>query len=536
MKILTAAEMREVDRLSSERFGIPSFQLMENAGAAVVEYLAEHFSGVERRRIAVVCGKGNNGGDGFVVARLLFERGSRVVAILCGDAAAMKGDAAANYERFVKTGAALFVARDAKEWAAARPQLEHAAIVVDALFGTGFRGPVEGWLADVIAAVNAQRGRAAIVAVDIPSGISADAGEISGPVIEADATVTFTAPKFGQVLAPASGKVGRLHVAAIGSPRKLIEECSDSRVRWLESGEFASLTFRRSADANKGNFGHALIVAGSLGKTGAAVMAGWAALRAGAGLVTVATPEVCVPVVAAHVPEMMTEPLGASESGTISLRSLEYNYFSNLLRGKSILAIGPGLTTHAETQQFVRSVVKDSAVPMVVDADALNAHAGRGDELAQHAAAKMVITPHPGEMARLLESSIAEVQRDRLSVAQTAAAKWKTTVVLKGYQTVIAAPDGRAWINSTGNPGMAKAGSGDVLTGVLAGILAQHATASGNAADWDLAICLAVYLHGLAGDIAADKYGETSLMATDLIHAIPRAFAQLASERDDADA
>ena len=531
MKILTAAQMREVDRLSTQRFGIPSLQLMENAGARVVEYLAANFPALDRRRIVVVCGKGNNGGDGFVVARLLGERGARPVAILCGDPAAMRGDAAVNHERYVKSGGALFVALDAKEWVAARNQLDHAGIIVDAIFGTGFRGPVEGWLADAIASINAQRGRAAIVAVDIPSGVSADTGEVSGPAIEADATVTFTAPKMGQVLAPASGKVGRLIVAAIGSPRELIEECSDSRVRWLETGEFASLRFRRRADSNKGNFGHALIVAGSLGKTGAAVMAGWAALRAGAGLVTVATPDVCVPVVAAHVPEMMTEPLAASEAGTISLRSLEYNYFSNLLRGKSVLAIGPGLTTHAETQQFVRAVVKDSAVPLVVDADALNAYAGRGAELAEYSAANIAITPHPGEMARLVNSPVADVQRDRLNVAQKAAADWKTTVVLKGYQTVIAAPDGRAWINSTGNPGMAKAGSGDVLTGMLAGILAQHGHT-----DWNLATCLGVYLHGLAGDIAAEKFGETSLMATDLIHAIPRAFAHLATERDDASA
>jgi NAD(P)H-hydrate epimerase len=531
MKILTAAQMREVDRLSTERYGIPSYQLMENAGTRVFEYLAARFSGLERRRIVVVCGKGNNGGDGFVVARLLQRRGARPLAILCGDPGAMRGDAAANHERYVQSGGELFVAREAKEWNAARQGLEHAAIIVDALFGTGFRGPVEGWLADAIAAINAQHGRAAVIAVDIPSGVSADTGEVAGAVIEADATVTFTAPKMGQVLAPASGKVGRLEVVAIGSPRALIEECSNSRVRWLEPGEFASLRFRRSAEANKGNFGHALIVSGSLGKTGAAVMSGWAALRAGAGLVTVATPDVCVPVVAAHVPELMTEPLAASEAGTISLRSLEYNYFSNLLRGKSVLAIGPGLTTHAETQQFARAVVKDSTVPLVVDADALNAFDGRAEELAEHAAGNMAITPHPGEMARLVETSVADVQRDRLNVARRTAAAWKTAAVLKGYQTVVAAPDGRTWINSTGNPGMAKAGSGDVLTGMLAGILAQHGTT-----DWNLATCLAVYLHGLAGDIAAETFGETSLMATDLIGAIPRAYAHLASERDDAGA
>ena len=527
MKVLTAAQMREVDRLSTERFGIPGLQLMENAGNRVVEFLEQNFREPRRSCVFVVSGKGNNGGDGLVVARLLQERGVRPVAVLCGDPNEVRGDASANLDRYRRSGGELILATNASEWAPMKTRLAQADIIVDALLGTGLRGPVEGWLADVVADLNAVGKKSRIIAVDIPSGLSADSGEVAGPAVDAEATVTFTAPKIGELLYPASSRVGHLEVVSIGSPRALIDECSDSNLRWLEPAEFLGLRFRRKADANKGNFGHALVTAGSVGKSGAAVMAGWAALRAGAGLVTVAAPDDCVPVIGAHTPEMMTEPLASTEAGTLGLRSLEYNVFTNILRGKSILAMGPGLTTYAETQQFVRNVVRDSGIPLVLDADGLNAFAGRSAELAGHSAPEMVITPHPGEMARLLGTSISQVQANRLEVARKGAVDWKTAVVLKGHQTVIASPDGRAWINSTGNPGMAKAGSGDVLTGMLAGILAQHGSSN-----WYDGICLAVYLHGLAGDIAAREIGEISMMATDLISAIPRAYAHLLAELD----
>lgn len=529
MKVLTAAQMREVDRLSTERCGIPGERLMESAGARFVEIFRARVSNFAKQNIAVICGKGNNGGDGFVIARLLQEHVANLTVVLCSDPAEVSGDALLSLRRFKTEGGEFLVAHDAKEWAAAKRGIESAKIIVDALLGTGISGAVEGFLAQVITDVNRLRASARIFAVDIPSGLSADSGEIAGAAIEADVTITFTAPKIGQLLYPASEKVGQLVVGEIGSPASLVEESSDSRLRWLEASEFSGMRLRRKAGANKGNFGHVLVVAGSLGKTGAAVMAGSAALKAGAGLATVATPDVCLPMISAQLPELMTAPLPATALGTISLRCLEYSRFTDLLRGKDVLAMGPGLTTQSETQEFVRSAVGETPAPLVLDADGLNAFAGRSGELAEHRAANLVVTPHPGEMARLLNCPTQDVQRDRMGIATKASADLKALVVLKGHQTVIAAPDGRTWVNSTGNPGMAKAGSGDVLTGMMAGILAQH-----GGTDWAKAACLAVYLHGLAGDIAAEDSGEISLMAGDIIHAIPKAYAKLIAELDHA--
>jgi ADP-dependent NAD(P)H-hydrate dehydratase / NAD(P)H-hydrate epimerase len=529
MKVLTAAQMREVDRLSTERYAIPGAQLMENAGARFVEALLSFVPDIARQRIAIVCGKGNNGGDGFVIARLLHERSAKPAVILCGEPAEVRGDAAHSLRRFQRDGGELRHARNAQEWAAAKEAVASANIIIDALFGTGMRGAVEGWLAEVIADVNRVHPAARVFAVDIPSGLSSDEGRIAGPAIDADATITFTAPKLGQLLHPASEKVGRLVVAAIGSPASLVEQCSDSHLRWLEPSEFAQFRLHRKAAANKGNFGHVLVIAGSLGKTGAAVMAGTAALKAGAGLATVATPDICVPVVGAHSPELMTAPLPATDTGSISC--VQDSRFTELLHGKTILAMGPGLGTHPETQEFVRTVVRDVSTPLVLDADGLNAFDEHDGELAAHRAAQIAITPHPGEMARLANISTQNVQADRIRVAEKAAHDFNATVVLKGHETVIAAPDGRTWINSTGNPGMAKGGSGDVLTGMAAGILAQHA-----GTDWSKAVCLAVYLHGLAGDLAAEQRGEISLMASDIIHAIPEAYEKLLAELDHAGA
>jgi ADP-dependent NAD(P)H-hydrate dehydratase / NAD(P)H-hydrate epimerase len=517
--------MREVDRLSTERYAISGLQLMENAGAGVVDYLEQNYPNVDRQAIVIVCGKGNNGGDGFAVARILRARGAHPVAILCAGPEEVRGDAGVNLDRYRRAGGDIAFARTAGDWPDAKNILARAEIVVDALFGTGLRGPVDGWLGGVIADMNARRESAPIVSVDIPSGLSADAGEVAGPAVDSHVTITLTAPKIGQLLYPASQKVGRLVVVPIGSPRELIEECSDSQVRWLEPGEISAFDLQRRAEVNKGDFGHALVVAGSVGKTGAAVMAGWAALRAGAGLVTVATPEPCLSVVAGRVPELMTEPLAATDAGTISARSLENNRFADLVRGKSVLAMGPGLSTNADTQKFTRAVISDYVTSTVLDADGLNAFSGHRLELAAHKCDLLVITPHPGEMARLIGSSAAEIQRRRIAVAQEAADEFSATVVLKGHETVVAAPGGSVWVNSTGNPGMAKGGTGDVLTGMLAGIVAQHARQN-----WTSAVCLAVYLHGLAGDLAAREIGEIPLMATDVIRAIPKAYAHFIAE------
>ena len=519
MKILTAAQTREVDRLTTERHGIPSLTLMENAGKSVVAFVKQRFATLGRRRIVILCGKGNNGGDGFVVARHLLEMGARAAVYLFAEPTEVRGDAAVNLKRWQDAARDLRIIRDGNEWQAAKAALTSADIIVDALLGTGVRGPVEGLLRETIEDVNRRRADAAVVAVDIPSGLSADTGEPQGAAVGANYTVTFTAPKIGFFLGSAAQRVGQLIVRDIGSPPELVEEVGKGHLRWLEPRELTQFAIPRSPEGHKGDYGHALIVAGSVGKSGAAVLASWAALRVGAGLVTVATPEPVLPIVASYTPEVMTEPLPATETGSISLRSLEYERFENLLKGKRALAIGPGLSTHGETLQFVRTIMaKGAPVPIVLDADGLNAFDGHAQEL-RGSKGMIALTPHPGEMARLLGSTTNDIQSRRLEVAQKVAADWGAYVILKGHQTIVAAPNGQAWINSTGNPGMGSGGTGDVLTGMLAGLTAQYGTKA-----WWWTLGFGVYLHGLAGDLAAADAGQAPLMASDLIRAIPDAF------------
>ncbi len=525
MKVLTAAQMRDADRLTTERFGVPSLQLMENAGASVVAFLQAQFPDLPSRKIVVLCGKGNNGGDGLVAARLLKRLGCQPSVFLFAAPEALRGDAAVNLKRWQESSGELGVIRSESDWEAARGALPVSDLGVDALLGTGLSGPVEGLLGAVIGFINQRPRRVQVLAVDTPSGLASDAADLGGPVVRADYTVTFTAPKLGQLVSRDCHRVGKLLVREIGTPRQLLDEDAQLKLHWLEPGEFRSLPLRRRPDAHKGDYGHALIVAGSRGKTGAAVLAGWAALRVGAGLVTVATPDDVLPIVASSLPELMTAPLLGTEAGSLSLRNLDSGRFAELVKDKSVLAMGPGLSTHRETQQFVRTVVADCPLPVVLDADGLNAFAGRADELVARKAPALALTPHPGEMARLLGCTTNEVQSKRLDTALQAAARWRAFVVLKGYHTVVATPDGRAFINSTGNAGMATGGTGDVLTGMLAGLTAQF-----GADHWEKVLGFGVYLHGLAGDLAAARVGEASLIASDLIAALPQAFAQVQSE------
>ena len=534
MKVLTAEQMREADRLTTERYDIPSLQLMENAGAAAASYLSSVYPDLARRRVVILCGKGNNGGDGLVVARRLRESGVSPLVMLFADPAAMRGDAAANLKDWQQAKGRLRVVTDQAEWEKARDVLLEADVIVDALLGTGLTGPVKGLLAAVIHDVNAAAhgqssgngpSRIHIVSIDMPSGLPSDISsedvQKEAPVIAAEATVTFTAPKFGQMVSPLADHVGKLIVCQIGTPPALLEEDSRLTAHWLEPGEFTSLPMVRRRDANKGSFGHALVVAGSLGKSGAALLAGRAALRCGAGLVTVATASTVLPIVAAGMPELMTAPLDETEAGTASLRNLDYGRFPELAHGKSVLAIGPGLSTNGETQEFIRRIVRDAEIPIILDADGLNAFAGRADEFSTRKTPLLAMTPHPGEMARLLGVSVAEVQAQRLSVALDAAKRWRAYVVLKGFHTILATPDGSAFFNTTGNPGMATGGTGDVLTGMLAGLTAEFGTAQ-----WERVLGLGIYLHGLAGDLAAATVGEAPLVASDLIDALPEAFAK----------
>jgi ADP-dependent NAD(P)H-hydrate dehydratase / NAD(P)H-hydrate epimerase len=533
MKVLTAAEMREVDRLTSERCSIPSLQLMETAGKRVADacYQAMNRASAEPTKIAVLCGKGNNGGDGFVAARHLQSSSTKVTVCLFSEPRQLQGDAATNFHRWTATGNHVVSITDETAWQEAWPEISSANVIVDAIFGTGFRGAVSGVIAQAISAINRQSKSATavwptlILAVDTPSGLPSDGQAAEGPVLHAHKTVTFTAPKPGQLISRDSVAVGVLEVAGIGSPPLLVEEIGNGPLRWAEPQEFAQLPLVRVIDSHKGLYGHALIVAGSLGKTGAAAMAGYAALRAGAGLVTIATPDLVLPVVASAHPEIMTEPLGATTDGTTSMQNLLQGRFEHIAEGKDVLALGPGLGIHPETQDFIRRVALQTELPLILDADGLNAFAGRADVLRDCETKFLAITPHPGEMARLLMRSTKDVQEDRVKTAQDAARRWNAHVILKGSHTIITAPDGQIFVNTSGNPGLAKGGSGDVLTGVLAALTAQFKTG-----DWARILALGVYLHGKAAEAAAKNTDESGLLATEVAAAIPHVRHQLLQE------
>jgi ADP-dependent NAD(P)H-hydrate dehydratase / NAD(P)H-hydrate epimerase len=523
MKIVTAAEMRTIDRATSERFDVPSLTLMENAGTAVAEHVIAQYP--DATRIAIFCGKGNNGGDGFVAARKLQQRGKKVNVLLLADPGELQGDAAAMYGK-LPFGAIVVRTKEDLNGEQARAALA-ADVYVDAILGTGFKPPVRGLYADAIAVINASK--IPVVAVDIPSGADADAiasqnsthAGIANLITSAraDSMVTFTAPRPAHVFGELTE--GPTVVAPIGSPEEAI--ISSLQLNVITPRDFAALVAPRPAESNKGNYGHVLVIGGSRGKAGAAAMAGMAALRAGAGLSTIATAKSILPTVAGFHPELMTEPLPETTAGTISSSSRVKKQLNELAKGKSVLAIGPGISRFAETSRLVRSLVAKSEVPVVLDADGLNAFEGRTEEL-NGKGRVLVITPHPGEMARLVGCSIADVQKDRLGVARKFAHEHALIVVLKGHRTLVVHPDGEAWVNTTGNPGMSTGGTGDILTGMVAAMIAQAHPKNLN--DALPAVCAAVHLHGLAGDVMRESVGEHSLVATDLLRGLPEAFAR----------
>jgi ADP-dependent NAD(P)H-hydrate dehydratase / NAD(P)H-hydrate epimerase len=510
MKIVSAAEMRAIDRATSERFGVPSLTLMENAGAAVAQQVTAFYGD---GKIIAVCGKGNNGGDGFVAARLLHLAGRKVEVILLADQAELRGDAATMYG---KLPIAAKVVKSIEELRTPGAAFK-ADIYVDAILGTGFKPPVSDLYAEAIAMMNASG--APVVAVDIPSGADADAmsprsaplGPEQGIIARADAIVTFTAPRPAHVFGALPA--GSTYVADIGSPQEAI--MSSLQLNVITARDFVRMLEPRPAESNKGNYGHVLLVGGSVGKAGSVAMAGMSALRAGAGLATVATAKSALPTVAGFYPELMTEPLAETGDGTIAASAREH--LAALAKGKSVLGIGPGTSRVPETSELVRALVAKCDIPVVLDADGLNAFEGRTNELSGKGRT-LVITPHPGEMARLCGSTIAEVQKDRLGVARKFAREHELIVVLKGHRTLVVEPGGEAWVNTTGNPGMSTGGTGDILTGMVAGMIAQHPK------DVLMAVCAAVHLHGLAGDVMRERVGEHSLVATDLLRGLPEAF------------
>jgi len=480
MKVLTSEQMREVDRRTIEEDGVPSLALMENAAHRVVEELSRSFDPIDRQYIVVLCGKGNNGGDGLAIARLLRERlVGRLRVVLAADPEEYTGDALENLRRLSEFG--IHPVKQIPEKLRERREVN---VVVDALLGTGVKGPPTGRVAELIAATR-QFPEAQIVSVDLPSGLGG-----GGECVRADITVTFTTPKVEHYLAPgAEEHVGRLVVSQIGSAPWLIPDGLEVST----PHDFRHLFQPRKRDSHKGDYGHVLIVGGSPGKTGAAAMAGLAALRAGAGLVTVACSDS-----SRLAPELMSEPWDA------------FN-----VERKTVLAIGPGL---GENRDLVARLMREATVPTVIDADGLNSIAGtdfrgRGVET--------ILTPHPGEMARLVGHDLPALA-SRLPLAREFARERNVCLVLKGYRTLIALPDGNAWINTSGSPAMATGGTGDILTGMIAGLVAQFPH------DIATAVRAAVWLHGRAGQIGADDITEQCLIATDLLHYLPKAIREIA--------
>jgi ADP-dependent NAD(P)H-hydrate dehydratase / NAD(P)H-hydrate epimerase len=506
MKIVTAAEMRAIDRATSERFGVPSIDLMENAGSAVAEHVLAHYR--DAHKIVVFCGKGNNGGDGFVAARQLHQAGKQVQVILLADRVDLRGDAAVMFDKLPLVAIAVHTQEDLSS---DRVRLSVPAdLYLDAILGTGFKPPVIGLYAEAIALLNASH--VPVVAVDIPSGADADVmTPQQGTIARADSMVTFTAPRPAHVFSLLTA--GATCVAEIGSPNEAI--VSSLQLNLITARDFASLIGPRQAESNKGLYGHVLVIGGSVGKAGSVAMAGMSALRSGAGLATVATAESALPTVAGFHPELMTEPLKETTEGTIAASALDR--IAALAQGKSVLAIGPGISRFPETSELVRTLVKQIEIPIVLDADGLNAFECETNKLSG-GNRLLVITPHPGEMARLAGISTADVQKDRLGVARKFAREHELIVVLKGNRTLVVQPNGEAWVNTTGNPGMSTGGTGDILTGMVAGMIAQHRN------EPLLAVCAAVHLHGLAGDVMRESVGEHSMVATDLLRGLPEAF------------
>jgi len=508
VKILTAAEMREVDRLTIER-GIPGLILMENAGSRVVDFLRETFAPLNEHRVVVVCGKGNNGGDGFVIARQLFTRRlcRDLTVIEMSDPAGLTGDAAENRRMLAACGCP--ITRNLGN------EANLATVVVDAVLGTGLTGPAKGPALEAIQAINRQFPLAKKVAVDIPSGLPSEGTKPTGEFVRADYTVTFTAAKQSQCLSPIYQNVGELTVVPIGTPPELCETNPNYRAHLTTRADIRHLFAKRALDSNKGMYGHVLIVGGSFGKSGAPAMAGFGAYRSGAGLVTVAVPESALTAVAIVRPELMTEPLEETQSGRVCFANADH--ILELAETMTVLALGPGLGTEDETVRLVKRLYEEVPVPMVVDADGLNALA----EALPKTDKNRILTPHPGEMGRLIGKSAKEVQADRLRVAQELAAQSGATVVLKGDRTIIAFPDDETWVNPTGSPAMATGGTGDILTGMVSGLIGQHPK------DWKRAVVAAVWLHGRSGELASDQLGEESTLATDLLDFLPEAMDEL---------
>ena len=491
---------------------------MENAGRQAVAAMEAAFEDLTSTHVGVVCGRGNNGGDGFVVARTLVQRGVETSVFLLGSVADVRGDARTNLEVLGRIGLTVVEITNAQEWELHFSELSQCELIVDAILGTGFHGQLSGLLETVVADLNGLG--VPIVAIDLPTGVSADSPDVEGEAIEASMTVTLGAPKVPLVLPPADSHSGDLVIADIGIPIPVLDDVEGPYLELLTRERMRELVPARAADSHKGDFGRILVIAGSLGRSGAAHLAALGALRSGAGLVTVATPRSCLPIVAAMAPEYMTEGLEETAAGTVDYAALD----RVLDFHADVIAVGPGLGQAPGTAAFVHGLLERAGIPLIMDADALNAFREDPDRLLGRDGVDVVITPHPGEMARLLNLSVEAVQHDRLRHATEFASRHRVHVVLKGHRTVIATPENRAFINLTGNSGMATGGTGDLLTGMIAAWFGQLL-------DAEAACKLAVYLHGTAGDLAEADEGEVALVAGDVAARLGDAVLELTARR-----
>ena len=508
MKVATAEQMQELDRKSIEVFRIPSIVLMENAGRGATEAILNAFPGTQKK-VAIIAGKGNNGGDGFVIARHLLNRGIAVKIFLLTDPKSLRGDAEINFNIFQHMKGEVIPVPSSKDYQKVRKSLEYFDLLIDGIFGTGLDAEVRGYYREVIDHLNTLQ--KPIVAIDIPSGLDANKGKPLGTSIRASLTVTFGLPKVGHLISPGFDYVGILKVVDIGIPKKLVED-EKIQTHLLEAENIRRwLSIPRRPNTHKGDYGHLLVIAGSVGKTGAAAMACEAALRMGAGLVTLAIPKSLNAIMEVKLTEVMTEPLPETPRQTLSLRA--FNAILRLCENKRAVVIGPGLGTYKETQSLVVKLMKTLDLPIILDADGLTSIASQSKTLTT-LKKPLILTPHPGEMARIIGSTPKEVQEDRIGISRDFSQSQRLYLVLKGHRTLIATPQGEVFINPTGNPGLASGGTGDVLTGMIGGLICQG---------FDILPSLqaSIYLHGLAGDQVAQELGEKSLIATDIIKKIP---------------
>ncbi len=510
MQVATASEMRNIDQRTIELYRVPGIVLMENAGLQLLRFMQTRMPVLNRCHVTIVTGRGNNGGDGFVLARHLWHLGIKTRVLLLAAGGRLHGDARRAYEMAHAYGVPMVGCTTSQALRRTISTLRDTDVVVDALLGTGLNKPPIGLYAEAIEMLNTLQ--KPIVAVDIPSGLSADDGHIPGAYVQATYTVTFALPKRGLLLYPAAAAVGELHVVDIGIPAQAIE-AEGIQITFLGKNDIRSMLPHRRLDSHKGSHGHLLVVAGSLGKSGAGILASQAALRAGAGLVTWALPRCLAPAMASHLTEVMTLPVAETMAGSIAEAAGPTLW--QFLHRANALVLGPGLGTQPETVTCVHTLLRQSRVPIVLDADGLNCLVDHLDVL-QSCAVPAILTPHPGEIARLLGTDTATVQGQRLDIARDFARRYNIYVVLKGAYTVIYAPDGRRWVNPTGNPAMATAGTGDVLAGVIGALLCQGLE------PLQAAQC-GVYLHGLAGDRVRDRLGYHGLIASDVLEELPYA-------------